>query len=67
MASYLDIDALEGIRTYIDGLRRYHVSTMNHFTSKDGLGFWHQQQERAEASLSSSNMRIISGPCGALA
>lgn len=54
MASHFDIDALEGIRTYLDGWRRYHVPTMNHFRSEDARGFWHQQQDRAEASLSSS-------------
>jgi hypothetical protein len=54
MPDNFDFEALEGLRNYLISIRRNHVPTMNHYSSTDGKGFWHQPSKRQRASLSST-------------
>jgi hypothetical protein len=50
----LDIEAIENLRKYLRRLGGSHASSLAHYASENGEGFWHQPAKRASASLSST-------------
>src|SRR6266849_8690599 len=55
-----DFETLERLKKSIASIRKNHVSTMMHYRSGDGCGFYHEPEDRAEASRSSSATCITS-------
>jgi ATPase family associated with various cellular activities (AAA) len=53
-------DALERLKKFLSAIRLNHASTMAHYRSDDGRGFFHQPTDRAHASRSSTATCVAS-------
>src|SRR5947207_2576582 len=54
MQAALNFETLERLKKFLDSIGLKHASTMEHYCSDDGRGFFHQPRVRAEASRSST-------------
>src|ERR1700730_13742923 len=54
MQALPDFETLGRLKNYLASIRRMHLSTMEHYCSKDKRGFFHQPRDRNHASRSST-------------
>src|ERR1700683_5060514 len=55
-----NFEALERLKKYLSAIRLTHASTMTHYCSDDGRGFYHQPTHRSRASRSSTATCVAS-------
>jgi hypothetical protein len=55
-----NFEALERLKKFLSGVRLAHASTMAHYRSEDGRGFYHQPTHRLLASRSSTATCVAS-------
>jgi len=60
MQALPNFEALGRLKTFLASIRLTHLSTMEHYRSDDGLGFFHQTVDRTKASRSSTATSVAS-------